>query len=683
MTIKSAENSQINTIRRALNRNSNPVVLGDASSNVQYQDAPSSGMVWARRMQANGTYGPPFLVRGSTLSSSNTPGIPVELGIDKQKYQHVEGVDFASLQSLNVNPTQYGAVDPNTNNPAFVNQQFITTAYAQIVEGTLKVAIRGWLIIVASVVYKLEGQVDFTGNVPTAGNHRLAVISRKNDYSTLEVQYSTAKPDGIPLDISDLQEAITATTATNVFLWAFSLADAQTVLTENNRWMDLRGLINELSGGTGTVTSVAAGTGLTASPSPIVGAGTISLAVPVSAANGGTGIASPTAHDLLVANGASAMNLLAPGAKGNTIVSNGTDFATLPVGTDGQGKIAQAAQTDGVYWRDVLYPKNELINGGFSLNSRGAISPGATASYSDDSYSLDQWIILTQTGSVTDARSVAAPGASAGGGFSGQINQAQVTAQRFGRAQIIEGYVSHQYRSVPLRFQGQIRITNSQPVRFAILEWTGTNDAPTSDVVNDWTSSTYTPGNFFLASNLTVTVTDHITPAANTWTPFSITGTPGGVNNLIVFVWTEGTVAQNVQLNMAQCMLVSGIDPVPWVDPDPAVESIRAQRFLKVFYSANTVTTEILSGNMFSATHAHFTHITPVDFFAVPTLTATASDWQAVNSAANDCTAVSLAASSTVQSVLLDFTVTANINTPVHLRGDGSGDRYLILSAEM
>lgn len=43
-------------------------------------------------------------------------------------------------------------------------------------------------------------------------------------------------------------------------------------------------------GGSGTVTSVTPGTGLTSSPNPIVETGTISLIVPVSAANGGTGL---------------------------------------------------------------------------------------------------------------------------------------------------------------------------------------------------------------------------------------------------------------------------------------------------------------------------------------------------------------------------------------------------------
>jgi hypothetical protein len=47
--------------------------------------------------------------------------------------------------------------------------------------------------------------------------------------------------------------------------------------------------------GAGTVTSVAGGTGITVSPSPITGAGTVSLTTPVSVANGGTGAATAPA----------------------------------------------------------------------------------------------------------------------------------------------------------------------------------------------------------------------------------------------------------------------------------------------------------------------------------------------------------------------------------------------------
>lgn len=56
--------------------------------------------------------------------------------------------------------------------------------------------------------------------------------------------------------------------------------------------LDSTGHIINTFGGGGSVTSITPGTGLTSSPNPITGAGTISLSIPVSNANGGTGVSS-------------------------------------------------------------------------------------------------------------------------------------------------------------------------------------------------------------------------------------------------------------------------------------------------------------------------------------------------------------------------------------------------------
>jgi len=87
-------------------------------------------------------------------------------------------------------------------------------------------------------------------------------------------------------------------------------------------------------------------------------------------------------------------------------------------------------------------------------------------------------------------------------------------------------------------------------VNFAILEWTGTADAPTSDVVNDWTNATFTAGNFFNSTTLTVRKVGTITPGAATLTDFRVSAVLGSsFNNLIVMIWTSGTAAQNSTLD--------------------------------------------------------------------------------------------------------------------------------------
>ena len=75
--------------------------------------------------------------------------------------------------------------------------------------------------------------------------------------------------------------------------------------------------------GTGTVTSVGSGTGITNSPASITGAGTVALTVPVVTANGGTGVVSPATHTIPINQGASAQANTGTGTTGQCVVSNG------------------------------------------------------------------------------------------------------------------------------------------------------------------------------------------------------------------------------------------------------------------------------------------------------------------------------------------------------------------------
>jgi hypothetical protein len=99
-------------------------------------------------------------------------------------------------------------------------------------------------------------------------------------------------------------------------------------------------------GSSGTVTSITAGTGLTGGT--ITGSGTIALAIPVTTPDGGTGIISPTAHNLLIGAGASAMTLLAPSAtSGVPLISQGSSadpvYGTALVAGGGTGLVTTTA----------------------------------------------------------------------------------------------------------------------------------------------------------------------------------------------------------------------------------------------------------------------------------------------------------------------------------------------------
>lgn len=227
--------------------------------------------------------------------------------------------------------------------------------------------------------------------------------------------------------------------------------------------------------------------------------------------------------------------------------------------------------------------RNLLINGDFRINQRLA------ASSADDTYAHDRWYALTQTGAIAVST---LSDVENGTPTMARLTQSQAVAQRMGYAQIIEGKDCKHLRGQEVTFRfGRNRLSTSANVRIAVLEWTGTENTVTSDVVNDWTSSTYTPGNFFIGSNLTVSGVVQQALTANTLTDGSeVTVTLGAsFNNLIVFIWTEGTVAQNVTLDLAAAQLEIGAVATPFERRPLSLELALCQRYYQKSYAIDVV----------------------------------------------------------------------------------------------
>jgi hypothetical protein len=195
--------------------------------------------------------------------------------------------------------------------------------------------------------------------------------------------------------------------------------------------------------------------------------------------------------------------------------------------------------------------RNRLINGCFRINQRQATS------IADDTYCLDRWYVLVQTAAITVARQQDIEN---GLPYAIRMTQSQASAQRMGLAQIIESANCRELRGSSVVLSARVQCSASTTLRYAILEWTGTADAVTSDVVNDWTSGTFTAGNFFNSTTLTVSATGSTALTANT--PASITALTAtlgsSVNNVIVIFWTDSTQAQSVTLDIGKVQLAQG-----------------------------------------------------------------------------------------------------------------------------
>jgi len=218
--------------------------------------------------------------------------------------------------------------------------------------------------------------------------------------------------------------------------------------------------------------------------------------------------------------------------------------------------------------------RNRLINGGFQLNQRSATSN------SDDTYCLDRWFVLTESGAVA-ATQLTNPEAGAPYGL--RLTQSQASAQRMGVAQIVEANRSFDLRGIVTTLAGRVRCSAAADIRYAVLEWTGSADSVTSDVVLDWTSASFNAGGFFLSSNLNVLATGEVTCAAATWRSLdALNATPGAsANNIIVMIWTEAQAAQNVTLDLNRMQCEPGAVATPFEARPLTIERMLCERFYR------------------------------------------------------------------------------------------------------
>lgn len=114
-------------------------------------------------------------------------------------------------------------------------------------------------------------------------------------------------------------------------------------------------------------------------------------------------------------------------------------------------------------------------------------------------------------------------------------------------------------------------------MRYAVI--TSTNFI-TADIINDWTSTTYSAGNFFVTtSGLKVVATDSITLAtADTFERIILTAGPldSDINYLTVIFWSEATMGQNHYFHVSSAVLEQGLLPTNQVGFLSRLEALSA-----------------------------------------------------------------------------------------------------------
>lgn len=233
---------------------------------------------------------------------------------------------------------------------------------------------------------------------------------------------------------------------------------------------------------------------------------------------------------------------------------------------------------------DLRRRENRVVNSDFRRYTR------TVAATADRVPIADGWYVLNQSNPVTPS---ALTDPENGSMTAIRISQSNASAQRTMLAQVMRSEDCRDLRGQVVCLAARIRASASQAIRFAILEWTGTADAPTREFVNTWTSGTYTTGNFFTSTTLTVVAVGAVTPAANTWRDFFISGTiSSSLNNVYIAIWTEGTAAQNFTLDVTRVWFGDGAVPPPWArrDDDQVACNMRVRKGKFAVVSGQTLT---------------------------------------------------------------------------------------------
>jgi hypothetical protein len=233
-------------------------------------------------------------------------------------------------------------------------------------------------------------------------------------------------------------------------------------------------------------------------------------------------------------------------------------------------------RANSAYDRVITYPHRNLI-----INGSGQVNQLGTGLIADDNYSFDQWIILTESNSVTTSQLT---NVQDGIPTMMRATQSNAVGQRMGMLQIVETNNCRHTRGKQVTLSANVRSSISANVRYAIIEHVGTEDVVLSDIVNDWSSTSYIAGGFFISTNTVVANTNSTTLTPNVVTSISMTASlTSNLNNLMVIFWSESQLAQNSTIDIGCVQLELGNVATQTEFRDYATEFQMCQRYIQTF----------------------------------------------------------------------------------------------------
>jgi len=189
--------------------------------------------------------------------------------------------------------------------------------------------------------------------------------------------------------------------------------------------------------------------------------------------------------------------------------------------------------------------KNVIINGDMRIAQRGAsggatFTAASTPANSDDTYLIDQWLLLSDGNDIVDvSQNAAAPD----GFLVSCALDVETINKKFGILHPIEQKNCQHLvgETVSLSFWAKVSdAAKLDNIKAAILSWNGVADTITSDVISAWNAEDTNPT---FAANWTAENTPSNLGVTAVWTKFSIQNInidTANTKNLAVFIWNDG-----------------------------------------------------------------------------------------------------------------------------------------------
>lgn len=262
---------------------------------------------------------------------------------------------------------------------------------------------------------------------------------------------------------------------------------------------------------------------------------------------------------------------------------------------------------------------NLLLNGDFIHGQRGTSFTGATTPNNNDgNYTYDGWVLISDGNDVVDLSQLLSTSAAdlPTGARSGIRATIQTGSKQFGLVQVVEANNCQSVIGGVASLSSQLKLSAGiAKMRAAILSWSGTADATTSDVVGTWAGSGTEPT---WATSWTREGSISDLTATGAWTDLSVSNAAidtASTKQIAVVIWLDdvnATVSDTI--DFSNIKVEEGASPTEFVAQEIGDALIRCKRRYQVSQRAG------IHGWATAATHAYIGAQLPVTMRAIPTI---------------------------------------------------------------